>query len=79
MAPCMCALAHTHGQERTHACLKYIEVSTTIAVGSMDVDIAVCMDECIVGLCSIERGWLLTPKHFQMVVKGNFTSLPIFK
>ena len=56
MAPRMCALAHTHGQEWTRACLKYIEASTTIAVGNMDVDIALLMklrrfieDECIAG------------------------------
>lgn len=32
---------------------------------------------CIVGLCFVERGGALTHKHFQMVVKGNFTNLQV--
>ena len=32
-------------------------------------------DEHINGLCFVERGGALTYKHFQMMVKGNFTSL----
>ena len=33
-------------------------------------------DQSIVGTCLIERGGALMHKHFQMVMKGKFTSLP---
>lgn len=55
-----------------------------IAMGGMDVDIGLLVnltkfieDECIARLCSMGRGGALTHKHFQMVLKGNFTSLPM--
>lgn len=34
-------------------------------------------DPCLVGLCFVKRGGALTHKHFKMVVKGNFNSLPM--
>jgi hypothetical protein len=78
----MRALAHSQVQKLTRACLKYIEASGTIAVGGVDGDIALPMnlshlieDHCISQLCSVEKGGALTHKHFQMMVKGNLSSL----
>lgn len=35
-------------------------------------------NECIAGVCSVEKGGgALTHKHFQMMMKGNFTSLAV--
>ena len=34
---------HSQAQERTHSSLKYFEASVTIAVGNMDIDIALLM------------------------------------
>lgn len=34
-------------------------------------------DHYLAGLCFVERGGALTHKHFKMVVKGNFSSLPM--
>lgn len=34
-------------------------------------------EQCIARLYLIEKGGASTHKHFQMVVKGNFTSLPV--
>lgn len=34
-------------------------------------------ENCIVGFCLVERGGVLMHKHFQMVVEGNFSSLPV--
>ena len=34
-------------------------------------------EESMAGLCSVEHGGALIYKHFQMVVKGNFSSLPV--
>lgn len=31
-----------------------------------------------VGLCPFEKSGALTHKHFQMMVKGNFSSLRVF-
>lgn len=52
-----------------------------IAVGGTDVHIGLIVNlrkfiegQCIVGLCSVERESALMHKHFQMVIKGNFTS-----
>lgn len=51
-------------------------------MGGVDVDIVLLMnlrrlieDHCIARLCFVERGGALTHKHFQMMVKGNFSSL----
>lgn len=81
----MPALVHFQGQEQTHACLDYIKASVTICCGSlggMDVDIALLVklkrfikEQCIIGLCFVERVGVLTHKHFRMMVKGNFASL----
>ena len=53
-------------------------------MGGMDIDVGLLgnlkrfiEDECMVGLCLMEQGSALTNKHFQMVVKGNFSSLPM--
>lgn len=40
MAFKMRALVCSQGQEQTRACLKYFEVSMTIAVGDTDIDLA---------------------------------------
>lgn len=80
----MRALAQSQGQERNHVCLKYIEASVMIAVGGMDVDIALLVklkriieEQCIARLCSEEKGGAFTNKHFQMVVKGYFAGPPV--
>ena len=39
MALGMHSLARSQAQERSRACLKYFEVSVTIAVGGTDIDI----------------------------------------
>ena len=82
MALRMQTLVHSQGQERTHVCLKYIKALVTIVMGGVDVDVGLLVnlrrfieDHCFAGLCSVERGGALTHKHFQMMVKGNFTSL----
>lgn len=73
-------------QGHEHACvaLKYFKASITIFVGDVDIDIRLLVnlrsfikEYCKAGLCSIERGDVLTHKHFQMVIKGNLSSLPI--
>lgn len=68
-------------QEITRASLKYYEALVMIAVGGTDVRIRLPVNlrkfiegQCIVGLCFVERGGALMHKHFQMVMKGNFTS-----
>ena len=33
----------------------------------------------MVGLCAMVRGGVLPHKHFQMVVKGNFNSVPMWR
>ena len=55
-----------------------------IAVGGTHVCIRLLVNlrkfiegQCIVGFCSSERGGALMHKHFQMVMKGNFTSPPV--
>lgn len=85
MSPRMRELVHSQAQKRTRSSLKYFEAHVTIAVGGMDIDIGLLvksrkfiMDECMAGLCSVECGGALTCKHFQMVVKGNFSSLPMW-
>ena len=47
-------------------------------VGGTDINIRLLVnlrrfieEECISGLCSVERGGALTHKHFQMMVKKN--------
>lgn len=85
MAPRVWALAHPQVQEQTHSSPKYFKASVTIAVGGMDVDVGFLVnlrrfieEECMIGMCSVERGGVLTDKHVQMmVVKGNFSSLPV--
>lgn len=80
----MRALAQS--QERTRTSSKKIEATMTIAMGGMDVDIALLVklkwfieEQCIAGLCSVKIRGALTHKHLQMVVKGNFVSLPVLK
>lgn len=82
----MRALAQSPRQEQHCVCLKYIEALVTSAVGGMDVGIALLVkskriieERCIAGLCSEEKGGALTNMHFQMVVEGNFASLPVLK
>ena len=45
----------------------------------MDVNLLVNLrsieDHCIVRVCSMKRGGRLTHKHFQLMVKRNFTSV----
>lgn len=84
MPPRMRALVRSRGQEGTRACFKYSEAFVTMAVGGTDMDIRVIIklrkfmkEECIVVLCSMERGGALTHKHFQVIVKGNGTRLPM--
>ena len=85
MAPRVQALAHSQVQERTHSSPKYFKASVIIAVGGMDVDVGFLVnlrrfieEECMIALCSVEQGGVLTDKHFQMmVVKGDFSSLPV--
>jgi len=68
------ALAFSQGQEKTHYNLKYFEAPVAIAVGEMDIDVTFLVklrkfiEECMVGLCSVEHNGALTHKHFQMVV-----------
>ena len=85
MAPRMRELVHSQAQKRNCSSLKYFEAPVTIAVGGMDIDIGFLMklrkfimDECMVGLCSMEFGGALTCKQIQMVVKDNFSSLPMW-
>ena len=80
----MQAFAHSQVQERTCTCFKYFEAFVTIAMGGLDSDIGLLVnlrrfieEECIADLRSVERGGALTHKHFQMLVKGNFSSLPV--
>ena len=51
-------------------------------MGGVDIDVRLLVnlrrftkENCIAGLCLVERGSALTQKHFQMVVRGNFNSL----
>lgn len=60
------------------------EASRTTAVGGIDIDIRFRVnlrkfieEECMVELCSVEQGGALTHKHFQVIVKGKFSSLPV--
>lgn len=52
-------------------------------MGSVDIDVRLANlkkfieENCIAGLCLVERGGALTHKHFQMVMNGNFSSLPV--
>lgn len=62
--------------------MKCIEASITIAVGGVDIDVRLLVDlrkfieeNCIAGLCSVERGGAVMYKHFQWVVRGNFTDV----
>jgi hypothetical protein len=64
--------------------LKYFEVFVTIVVAGIDIDITLLVklrkfieEECMAELCSMERGGGLTHEHFQMVMKGNFSSLMV--
>ena len=65
------ALACSEGQEKTRCNLKYFEAPITIAVGEMDIDVTFLVklrkfiEECMVGLCSMERCGTLTHKHFK--------------
>jgi hypothetical protein len=51
----------------------------------MDIDIALLvklrkfLEECMVGFCSMECNGTLTHNHFQMIVKGSFSSLLVLK
>ena len=72
MPPRMRALVRSQGQVRTRACFKYSEAFVTMVVGGMDMDIRVLIklrkfmkEECIVVLCSMERGGTLMHKHFK--------------
>lgn len=67
----MSALAHSQRQQKTRVCLNYIEASLTIAMERMDVDIGLLVNlrrfidkHSIVGLCSVERGGVLTHNLF---------------
>jgi hypothetical protein len=58
----------------------------TVAVGGMGIDIALLVrlrefveEECMVGLCFVERGGALTHEQFQMVVEGDFSSLSVLE
>lgn len=82
--PRMRALVCSQGQERTCACLMYSDAFMTITMGGMDVDIRLIIklrmfikEECIMALCSMEKGGALMHKHFEMVMKGNCTRLPV--
>lgn len=53
-------------------------------MGGLDFDIGLLVDlrriieeECIFGLRSVERGGALMHTYFQMLWKGNFSSLPV--
>lgn len=61
-----------------------LKLLVTIVVEGVDVGIAYSVnlkhfieEECIARLCLVENGGALTHKHFQMVVKGNFSRLPM--
>lgn len=65
-----------------HASNIYIDVLVTMAMGGVDIDVRLLVylrrfvkEDCIVGLCLVERGSALTQKHIQMVVRGGFYSL----
>jgi hypothetical protein len=69
-------------QERSCACLEYFEALVTIAMEGVDVDIRLLVkmknfieEQCAARMCLIERGGALMHMHFQMAMKGNFTSL----
>ena len=85
MAPIMRALACSQAQEYTHFSLKYFEASIIIAMDGMDIDIALLVklrkfiEECMVGFYIMECSATLTHNHFQMVVKGNFSSPLVLK
>ena len=62
-------------QERSCACLKYFEALVTIAMERGDVEIRLLVkvnkfieEQCIVGMCLIEREGALMHMHFQMIV-----------
>lgn len=74
------ACTHTVASSRANS----FEASRTTAVGGIDIDIRCLVnlrkfieEECMAGLCYVEQGGALTHKHFQVVVKGNFSSLSI--
>lgn len=57
------ACAHAHAQECTHAVLKYVEASITIAIGGIDIDVTLLVkmrrfakEYNFVGLCYVEGG-----------------------
>ena len=77
----VCACAFTRPRDFS---LKCFEVSVTIAVGGMKINVGLLFklrkyiqEECMVGLCSIEQSGALTHDHFQLLVKGKFSSLPV--
>ena len=81
----MHALVCSLEQERTRACLKYFEAFVAITMGGTEVDFRVIIklrkffkEECLVALCSLEKGGALSHKHFQMVAKGTCTRLPVY-
>ena len=81
MPPMMQGLARSQCEERAHKCLKYIESSVTIAVGGADIDVRLFVnlrkfieDNWMCGLCSVERGGALMPKHIQMFVRGTLVA-----
>jgi hypothetical protein len=84
------AFACSQAYEWIHYSLKYFEASVTNILKSfcgwwhgywlaLLVNLRKFIEEeCMAGLCSMERGGALTHKHFQMVMKGHFSSPPMF-
>lgn len=82
MAPRKGMLARLQGREQTLSSFKYLKASVTIVMGGIDIDIALPMklrkfieENWMAWFCSVEQGGAWTHKHFEIVVRGTFSSL----